>query len=861
MRLDPFGPSWGTATNPVWYDYNEMGQMRSMRTYRSGITSSDVDTAPSGLGSGGDLTTWAFDAETGVLEAKTDGAGTTGYEYDDMGRIAKRTDARGSGWATTYTYTGVGLPQTTNYADSVTTDLTYGYDRAGRLTSVSDATGTRTLSYYDTWSSGVSYDEANLRDKSARLKAESFTSGFYGPGRALNYDYQYAVTGRANGPLSTLKIDAGGSYQVGYTYDGYGRFASATYNSQAAFNYAYVPNANLVDTITQAGGYSRDFDYETTSNRVEALKHGWNALAASALESRLTYNALGRRDTEKFTGTGYMVALGRGSEQGAHVDFGYSARSEVQSSGRRPIVGGALGLLIAASERAYTYDGQGNRATGTIGDSLSGSYAANSLNQYTSGPGIAATPTYDANGNMTSDGTRTYTYDGENRLITVTQGASSWTYTYDYLSRRVKKTGTGISEVRYLYEGWNLIAELDASGNLVRRFAWGLDASNSLQGAGGVGGLLVMQDSSGQYSPAYDSSHNVVALYSSTGTFAAAYEYDPFGRVQTATGSYAATNPFRAATKYTDAETGLLYYGYRFYSSLLGRFINRDSIGEAGGINLYAFCGNDGVNRFDYLGMIDNEENSRKPERKEPPLPPGLEEELKRKAKKTEDDERRTAAIGEVGVAGWLMHGGRGNAAVEQAGAAAYFKSLEKSDVTERKNTDAPNSGGVPGNPNVQPAAAVRGGSALGRVASGALDLIGKVWNLPNTVIGVTVGFVGYGVGKIMGTDPGISFGHNGIQFTNNPAMFLGGAITLGNAIIYAGNAYRDEYGIPAGRTPADSGFHEKQHTYQGQVLGPAYLPAAGLSLLLGTLLDGDSHGPHSFMEKGPQMTPPQPWP
>ncbi|MBK9990674.1 MAG: RHS repeat-associated core domain-containing protein [Verrucomicrobia bacterium] len=64
-------------------------------------------------------------------------------------------------------------------------------------------------------------------------------------------------------------------------------------------------------------------------------------------------------------------------------------------------------------------------------------------------------------------------------------------------------------------------------------------------------------------------------------------------------------NPFRSATKYTDNETGLVYYGMRYYSPTLGRFINRDPIEEAGGINLYAFCGNNGVNSYDYLGMED----------------------------------------------------------------------------------------------------------------------------------------------------------------------------------------------------------------------------------------------------------------
>jgi RHS repeat-associated protein len=95
----------------------------------------------------------------------------------------------------------------------------------------------------------------------------------------------------------------------------------------------------------------------------------------------------------------------------------------------------------------------------------------------------------------------------------------------------------------------------------------------------------------------------VIALYHSGGGFAAAYEYDPFGNLQNAQGSYAGANPFGFSTKFTDAETGLVYYGMRYYSPTLGRFLNRDPIEEAGGLNLYAFCGNDGVNRFDLLGM------------------------------------------------------------------------------------------------------------------------------------------------------------------------------------------------------------------------------------------------------------------
>ena len=87
------------------------------------------------------------------------------------------------------------------------------------------------------------------------------------------------------------------------------------------------------------------------------------------------------------------------------------------------------------------------------------------------------------------------------------------------------------------------------------------------------------------------------------GTIAASYEYSPYGELLRCQGSYAASNPFRWSTKWTDEETNLVYYGHRYYSSRLGRFINRDPISESGGLNIYGFCGNNPVNKWDLLGM------------------------------------------------------------------------------------------------------------------------------------------------------------------------------------------------------------------------------------------------------------------
>jgi RHS repeat-associated protein len=385
---------------------------------------------------------------------------------------------------------------------------------------------------------------------------------------------------------------------LNYSYDSVTRLANVRYNSGTPFAYNYVANSNLIDTIGQGSAYLRDYDYKSDSNRLDKMKHSWSNLAASQMETRLDYDVVGRRDTEKTQGTGFMATLGRPSDPGVHVDYTYTNRSEVDSSAKYVLTSNWLpGALLAGTGRDYDYDPIGNRTA-----DQAGAYAANGLNQYTVAPGLGGF-SYDANGNLTGDGVRTYTYDSENRLITVTQGGSTWNYKYDYLDRRIAKWGTGITETRFLYDGWNLVAELDASGNITRRFVWGLDVSGSLAGAGGVGGLLVIEAGGNQYFPVYDASHNVIGLYNGSGGFAAAYEYDPFGQPQTTQGSYAVSNPFRSATKYADSETSLVYYGMRFYSAQLGRFINRDPIEEAGGVNLYAFCGNDGVNCFDYLGQ------------------------------------------------------------------------------------------------------------------------------------------------------------------------------------------------------------------------------------------------------------------
>jgi RHS repeat-associated protein len=246
---------------------------------------------------------------------------------------------------------------------------------------------------------------------------------------------------------------------------------------------------------------------------------------------------------------------------------------------------------------------------------------------------VPATPevfTYDADGNLTSDGRWAYTWDGENRLIEMKRdavspsGARIWlVFEYDAQSRRIRKTVSTYAaggwaeqtDAVILYDGWNVMAELDANAGKVRlrTYVWGIDLSGSLQGAGGVGGLLWVSNyqtayqeetlPTGVHFVAYDGNGNVMALVKAAdGTVSGRYEYGPFAERVRVGGALAKAQPFRFSTKWTDAESGLLYYGYRYYNPNWGRWLSVDPLGESASGNLFGLLNNRPSDDVDVLG-------------------------------------------------------------------------------------------------------------------------------------------------------------------------------------------------------------------------------------------------------------------
>jgi RHS repeat-associated protein len=204
---------------------------------------------------------------------------------------------------------------------------------------------------------------------------------------------------------------------------------------------------------------------------------------------------------------------------------------------------------------------------------------------------LQVTPSYDGNGNLTSDGSFTYAYDPENRLTGVMQGATTVaSYDFDAQGRRKQKT-VGAAKTVFVTDADNReVLEYDgASGQVLRWYAYGLGSNEALNQ------IEVSPATRTSFIP--DIQRSVQAtLASATGTLAKA-GYLPFGQ------SAASTGTFRYTGQRIDPETGLYYYRARMYAPALGRFLQPDPIGTQGGLNLYAYVGNDPLNLIDPTGM------------------------------------------------------------------------------------------------------------------------------------------------------------------------------------------------------------------------------------------------------------------
>jgi RHS repeat-associated protein len=198
--------------------------------------------------------------------------------------------------------------------------------------------------------------------------------------------------------------------------------------------------------------------------------------------------------------------------------------------------------------------------------------------------------TYDLNGNMTSDGARTYEWDAENRLVAVKEGGvASAAYTYRRDGIRMSKTGGGVAST-YLLEGPSVVEVRLSTGGVTKHF----------QGPG-TDNVVAMQDGAGVVTYfTRDHLGSAREHVTAEGTVTLRRRYDPWGRLL----SGAAAGGWAFTGRENEAETSLYYYRARYYSPSLGRWASADPAGRVDGPNLYSYVGNNPAVRIDPTGLV-----------------------------------------------------------------------------------------------------------------------------------------------------------------------------------------------------------------------------------------------------------------
>jgi RHS repeat-associated protein len=292
--------------------------------------------------------------------------------------------------------------------------------------------------------------------------------------------------------------------------------------------------------------------------------------------------------------------------------------------------GGSLTVMGTTTSKATNVTVNGTNSASLYKDStfaaanmpLTTAYTAVAQDSYGRGATNTATVSlstnityqYDGNGNLTIDGLRSFAYDNENQLIQVwVPGQWFSQFTYDgKMRRRIRQEFTWqgsawvqTNAVYYVYDGNLVIQERGLDYVPTMTYTRGKDLSGSLQGAGGIGELLARTDNTALQTAFYhaDGNGNITMLINSSQAIVAKYLYDAFGNTLSKSGSLADANVYRFSSKEAHANSGLIYYLYRYYDPNLQRWPNRDPKQEKGGLNLYEVAANDPINRVDFLGL------------------------------------------------------------------------------------------------------------------------------------------------------------------------------------------------------------------------------------------------------------------
>ncbi|MFD1985439.1 RHS repeat-associated core domain-containing protein [Mesorhizobium newzealandense] len=591
----------GETTN---FTYNAAGQLTSSTNPKAEKTSYHYD-------SSGNLTsvtnannatasTYTYDIFDRV-RTYTDSEGwTAAYDYDAADRLTKITYPDGT--ADLYGYNRLDLA---SYKDRQNRLWTYAYDANRRLTKITDPIGSQTLFGYDGLDQLASLSDSNDNTTNWTYDVQSrLTQKTYADSSAVTYAYE-DTTSRLKSVLDAL----GQTKQFSYFKDN--RPSGITYlnavhsTPNVSFGYdAYFPR---VKSMTDGTGTTQYSYVPPFTQGALQLQQENGPLPSSAIA--YTYDELGRSASRTVAGAGTEIfgydmigrVIGHTSDLGSFTlsylgQTGQIANRQLASStlsttwsylpnsGDRRLAGINNVGLSAGQYSTYQYtttpENLITAVTETSDSSTSYPTAStqtasyNSLNQLTNLSG--QTLSYDANGNLLSDGQRNYGWDAENRLIGISypvEPGKATAFAYDGLSRRATITstpaGSGGTSAATSYIWCGLFpCQTRNAANLPTRAYY-------------AEGEIALVTAPQSYFYGLDQIGSVRRVF--TASNAPAYAYDPYGHPLQAT---ARLTEFGYAEMFTDADSGLDLTLFRVYDTLSGRWLSRDPFGEIGDVRV-----------------------------------------------------------------------------------------------------------------------------------------------------------------------------------------------------------------------------------------------------------------------------------
>jgi len=566
------------------------------------------------------LTVWNYD-RFGRVTNKVDALSRVLFRltYDSLDRATNRwTPAKGNVGSS---FDAVGNLKAVTYSNTSPYTISYVYDPASRLTNMVDGVGTTRFTYTASgrldaedgpWTSDTvsrSYIEGQRSALSLQQPAASAWSQTYGhdaarrmqtrtsPAGAFGYEYPVGTGSTPSDLFRKLTLPNGSA--ISNAFDTLARLTKTTLYSQwreplDGYGYAHDKWGQRTN-VTRTLGATRStlaLAYDASGQLKTARAFESNGLPRYNEQLGYAYDAannLQRRTNGALVQTFTPAAANQPGTltRNSTLNLAGLATQPLTNATINTLPAALYGDLTFAVTNAITVV-NGVNTFAVVARNTSGTWVTNiiALNL----PGTQ-TFQHDANGNLTNDGTRAFFYDSENQLTNITV-ASAWRsqFVYDGLNRRrVRReyTWSGgawslTNETRYVYDGLLVLQERDGNNIPVVTYTRGLDLSGSLQGAGGIGGLLAMSDqrnsinTPANYYYHADGNGNITALLNSGNEIAARYLYDPFGNIVSASGPLAGFNRQRFSSKEQHGPSGLMLYERRAYDPNLQRWLNQD---------------------------------------------------------------------------------------------------------------------------------------------------------------------------------------------------------------------------------------------------------------------------------------------